>query len=168
MEERLKALETAIKLEEDGKEFYIKASEKSTQPFSKDMFKSLAEAEDNHIQKAKEIYKKLKSDGEWPKLVTSSKDEVEVKSVFPKDLKMTKEELTETTYVLNIGIEMEEKSIKYYDELAEKAVDPFEKRYYIALSREERGHYLDLSDYKEYFSDPAGWFGVREGFRLDG
>lgn len=39
---------------------------------------------------------------------------------------------------------------------------------YIALSREERGHYLELLDYREYFEDPAGWFGMKEGFRLDG
>ena len=168
MEERLKALETAIKLEEDGKEFYIKASETTSQPHPKNLFKSLSEAEDKHITSAKEIYERLKSENKWPKFVAPTEDDMGKKSVFPKDPKITDNELAEITDALNIGIEMEEKSIKFYDDLAQEATDPFEKRFYIALSREERGHYLDLWDYQEYLQNPAGWFGMKEGFRLDG
>ena len=169
-EERLKALEIAMKLEEDGKKFYMDASEKATSAFVKDMFRSLAKDEDVHLEKVKEIYKKLKEEREWPKVVTSIGDVVKTKAVFPtdvKDLNMTEEDISESVKVLKIGIEMEEKSIKFYDELAEKATDPFEARFYLALVHEERGHYLSLWDYREYLEDPAGWFGMKEGFRLD-
>jgi len=169
-EDRLKALEIAMKLEEDGKNFYMDASEKATNAFAKDMFKSLAEDEDVHLEKVKEIYEKLKEEREWPKVVTSIGDVVKTKAVFPtdvKDLTMTEEDISESVRVLEIGIEMEEKSIKFYNELAEKATDPFEARFYLALVHEERGHYLSLWDYREYLEDPAGWFGMKEGFRLD-
>ena len=106
MEERLKALETAIKLEEDGKEFYTKASEKTTQAYPKNLFKSLAEAEDRHILRAKEIYEKIKNDNKWPKLVTPKGDDMEKMSVFPKDPNITDDELKEITNAINIGIEM--------------------------------------------------------------
>ena len=170
-EERLKALEIAMKLEEDGKKFYLDASEKATSTFAKDMFQSLAKDEEVHLEKVKEIYKKLKEEKEWPKVVTSIGDVVKTKALFPKDIKdrnMTEKDLSESVNVLKMGIEMEEKSIKFYNELAEKATDPFEIRFFIALAHEERGHYLSLWDYREYLEDPAGWFGMKEGFRLDG
>jgi rubrerythrin len=169
-EERLKAIEIAMKLEEDGKKFYMDASEKATSAFVQDMFRSLAKDEDVHLEKVKEIYKKLKEERQWPKVVTSIGDVVKTKAVFPtdvQDLNMTEEDISESVKVLKIGIEMEEKSIKFYDELAEKATDPFEARFYLALVHEERGHYLSLWDYREYLEDPAGWFGMKEGFRLD-
>ena len=169
-DERLKALEIAMKLEEDGKKFYVDASEKATNAFAKDMFGSLAKDEDVHLEKVKEIYKMLKEEGKWPKVVTSIGDVVKIKTVFPKDAKdqnMTEEDISESVKVLKIGIEMEEKSIKFYNKLAEKATDPFENRFFIALAHEERGHFLSLWDYREYLEDPAGWFGMKEGFRLD-
>jgi rubrerythrin len=168
MDERLNALEIAMKLEEDGKKFYMDASEKATGTFAKDMFRSLATDEDVHLEKVKEIYKKLKEERTWPKVVTSIGDEVKIKTVFPEDVKdLTEEDSSESVKVLAIGIDMEEKSITFYNELAEKATDPFEARFYLALAHEERGHFLSLWDYREYLEDPAGWFGMKEGFRLD-
>ncbi|HHI30197.1 MAG TPA: hypothetical protein ENL17_00605 [Candidatus Methanoperedenaceae archaeon] len=166
-EERIQALKTAIKLEEDGKAFYLKASEKTTQSFAKDMFKSLAEAENKHIKVVKTVYERLKKERDWPKLVIPTGDP-KTATVFPEELSMSEEELSESVKVLEIAIGMENESIKLYDGLTEKAVDPFEKRFYIVLSNEERDHYLDLSDYRDYLQDPTGWFATREGFMLDG
>jgi Uncharacterized conserved protein len=168
MDERLNALEIAMKLEEDGKTFYMDASEKATSTFAKDMFRSLAADEDEHLEKVKEIYKKLKEERAWPKVVTTIGDVVKTKAVFPADVSdLTEEDVSESVNILELGIEMEEKSITFYNELAEKATDPFEARFYLALAHEERGHFLSLWDYREYLEDPAGWFGMKEGFRLD-
>jgi len=165
--DRINALKTAIKLEEDGNAFYLKASEKITQNFAKEMFKSLADAEDKHLKVVNTIYERLKKGGKWQKLVIPMTDPKTV-TVFPEELGMSEEELSESVNVLDIAIRMEEESIKLYDGLLEKAVDPFEKRFYIVLSNEEREHYLDLSDYRDYLQDPAGWFTTRESFMLDG
>ncbi|KAF5413304.1 MAG: hypothetical protein C5S38_06715 [Candidatus Methanophagaceae archaeon] len=116
----------------------------------------------------KAVYKKLKEERAWPKVVTSIGEVVKTKAVFPEDVKdLTEEDISESVKVLGIGMELEEKSILFYNELAEKATDPFEARFYLALAHEERGHYLSLWDYREYLEDPAGWFGMKEGFRLD-
>jgi len=171
MEERLKALEIAIKLEEDGKKFYMDAREKATSTFAKDMFESLAKDEDVHLEKVKEVYQNLKEGRRWPKRVTSLGDVVKIKAVFPKDVKgvdITEKDSSGSIKVLDIGIKMEEKSIELYNDLSDKASDPFEVRFFFALAHEERGHYLSLWDYREYLKDPAGWFGMKEGFRLDG
>jgi len=171
MEERLKALEIAIKLEEDGKKFYFDAREKATSTFAKEMFVSLAKDEDVHLKKVKAVYQTLKEGKEWPKIVTSIGDFVKIKAVFPrdaKDLRITEKDISGSIKVLELGIEMEEKSIDLYNNLADNASDPFEVRFFFALAHEERGHYLSLWDYREYLKDPAGWFGMKEGFRLDG
>ena len=70
-EERLKALEIAMELEEEGKKLYMDASEKATNAFAKEMFGSLAKDEDMHLEKVKAIYKKLKEERAWPKMVIS-------------------------------------------------------------------------------------------------
>jgi rubrerythrin len=170
MDERLKALEIAMKREEEAKKFYVDASEKVTNAFAQDMFKSFAKEEEKHFTMVKKVYDQLKEERAWPKLVTSIGDAVQIKSVSPKDLEelnKTKKDIEVSLGILNVGIAREEQSIKFYHELAEKASDPFETRFFIALEHEERGHYLSLWDYREYLMDPAGWFGMKEGFRLD-
>lgn len=170
MEERLKALEIAMQREEEAKRFYLDASEKVTSPFAQDMFRSFAKEEEKHLTMVKKIYDRLKEERVWPRLVTSIGEVVRTRAVSPKDLdelNKTREDLEVSLGILKIGIEREEESIKFYHELAEKASDPFETRFFVALEHEERGHYLSLWDYREYLIDPTGWFGMKEGFRLD-
>ncbi|RZN44260.1 MAG: hypothetical protein EFT35_00165 [Methanophagales archaeon ANME-1-THS] len=171
MDERLKALEIAMKREEEAKRFYLDAREKVTNTFARDMFTSFASEEEKHLTMVKRVYDRLREERAWPKLVTSIGDAVQIKSVSPKDLEelnKNKKDIEVSLGILKIGIAREEQSIKFYHELAEKASDPFETRFFIALEHEERGHYLSLWDYREYLMDPAGWFGMKEGFRLDG
>jgi hypothetical protein len=171
MEERLKALEIAMKREGDALAFYFEASEKVTNAYAHDMFRSFAKEEEKHLEKVKEVYDKLKSERAWPKMITSIGDVVKTKAVFPKELEelnMTKKDLEVSLKILKMGIVREEQSVKFYHELAEKATDPFEARFFIALEHEERGHYLTLWDYREYLEDPAGWYSMKEGYRLDG
>ena len=170
MEERLKALEIAMGREEDAKAFYLDASSKVTNVFAHAMFQSFAKEEEKHLEKVREVYNKLKSERTWPKMITSIGDVVKTKAVFPKDveeLNMTEKDLEVNLKILKMGIAREEQSVKFYHELAEKATDPFEARFFIALEHEERGHYLTLWDYREYLEDPAGWYSMKEGYRLD-
>jgi rubrerythrin len=171
MDERLKALEIAMKREEEAKKFYVDASEHVSSAFAHDMFTTFAKEEEKHLTIVRMVYNKLEDERVWPKLVTSIGDAVHIKSVSPKDLEelnKNKKDIEVSLGILKIGIAREEQSIKFYHELAEKASDPFETRFFIALEHEERGHYLSLWDYREYLMDPAGWFGMKEGFRLDG
>jgi rubrerythrin len=171
MEDRLKALEIAMEREMDAKAFYLDASEKITNAYAQDMFKSFAKEEEKHLEKVKGMYKKLKAAKTWPKLITSIGDVVKTKAVFPKELtelKMAEKDLEVSLELLKLGIAREERSMKFYHELAEQAIDPFEKRFFIALEHEERGHYLTLWDFREYLEDPEGWYSMKEGFRLDG
>ncbi len=170
MEERLKALELAMEREAEAKAFYLDASRQMTNEFAQNMFRSLAKDEERHLRTVKAVYGRLGKERAWPRQVTSIGDTVAVKTVSPADVKavtMAAQDLDVSLEILKLGIEREEQSVKFYHELAEKAIDPFEKRFFIALEHEERGHYLTLWDYREFLEDPEGWFNMKEGFRLD-
>jgi rubrerythrin len=171
LEERLKALEIAMEREMDAKAFYLDASEKTTNAYAQDLLKSFAKAEEKHLEKVKAMCKKLEAEQAWPKLITSIGDVVTVRTVSPDAVQavdMAKKDLEVSLEILKLGIEREERSMKFYHELTEKATDPFEKRFFIALEHEERGHYLTLWDFREYLEDPEGWYSMKKGFRLDG
>ena len=53
-------------------------------------------------------------------------------------------------------------------EFFEKEADPLEKRFYLTLATEERGHFLLILDSYDYLSDPSGWFAQKERSLLDG
>ena len=69
---------------------------------------------------------------------------------------------------IQLALELEEKSYDYYDGLARKAAGLFERRFFAALSYEERGHYLILLDSLDYLTDPSGWLERKEKILLDG
>ncbi len=68
----LQALQTAIQMEIDGKELYLKASEKSHNELGKKLLQSLAAEEDTHRQKFEEIYGAIRSRKDWPKRLNNS------------------------------------------------------------------------------------------------
>ncbi len=51
----LKALQIAIQMEIDGKEYYLKAGQESSNELGKKLLESLASEEDTHRQKFEEI-----------------------------------------------------------------------------------------------------------------
>jgi len=62
----LQALQTAIQMEIDGKEYYLKASRESGNELGKKLLQSLAAEEDLHRQKFEQIYDAIKSKKAWP------------------------------------------------------------------------------------------------------
>ena len=62
----LQALQVAIQMEIDGKEFYLKASRESGNELGKKLLESLAGEEDIHRQNFEDIYRALKEKKGWP------------------------------------------------------------------------------------------------------
>jgi len=63
----LKALQTAIQMEIDGKEYYLKASQQSGNELGKKLLKKLAAEEDIHRQTFERIYNAIRKEKAWPK-----------------------------------------------------------------------------------------------------
>ena len=62
----LAALRLAIRMEIDGKEYYLKASQESSNELGNKLLQSLAAEEDIHRQKFGEIYDVIESKKAWP------------------------------------------------------------------------------------------------------
>ena len=69
---------------------------------------------------------------------------------------------------LDMGIDLESRSITFYKENLTKAQDSLEREFIEEMIGEENSHHAVLSDMKLYLSDPAGWFFEHEHTGLDG
>jgi len=170
-EQILAALQIAIQTEIDGKEYYLKASQKSSDELGKKLLKSLAAEEDTHRQKFEEIYSAIRSKWAWPVTDFQPDGGKRLRTIFARAVEemgpSIKASATELD-AIQTAMDMENKTRDFYKTQAEKASYGAEKGFYETLAAEEREHHLILLDYYEYVKDPAGWFVRKEHPSLDG
>jgi len=160
------ALESAIQLEIDGKEFYLRMSGGSGNAMGKKLFESLAAEEDIHRQKFEKIFKAIAAQKSWPE-VKIERHIGALKTIFAnasENAQFTGSELE----AVQTAMKMENKTRDFYLTRSEKAVFPAEKKFYEALAKEERIHHTLLQDYYEYMQNPAQYFTIKEKHSLDG
>jgi len=167
----LEVLESAVRMEIDGKEFYQKAGQKSSNRLAKALFEQLASEEDIHRKKFEEIYDALRRGQNWPDVEPPSEQGRRLKSLFAEATKALggKTEVGESELeAIKKAMDMEIKSYDLYRSRSEQSTFPVEKRFYEVLAGEERGHHLALVDSYEYLTDPAGWATKTEHWFMDG
>ena len=166
----LEALQFAIQMEIDGKEYYLKISQKSRDDVGKRLLAVLAAAEDVHRQKFEAIFEAIRVKQVWPatKLPPPGKG---IKTIFAEALGQIKSGSNGTATEIGAvdkAIEMETRSYDYYMSQSKRAVSGAEMEFYKAVAAEEQVHHLVLLDYKEYLTNPAAWFVKSEHPSLDG
>ena len=167
----LQALQSAIQMEIEGKEHYLKASQESSNELGKKLLQSLATEEDNHRQKFEEIYKAIQSKRAWPVIDFHPDGGKRLRTIFTGVIEKTGSSIKPLATELDavqMAIGMESKTHDFYKSQGEKATADAERGFYEALAGEEREHHLILLDYYEYLKDPAGWFVGKEHPSLDG
>ena len=164
-------LKMAIQMEIDGKEYYLTASEESTNPLGQKLLNSLASEEDVHRQKFEEIYNTISNQQEWPMVDFQPDWGRRLRTIFARainsistDVKAPATELE----VVQTAIGMELKSYDLYKEQAIKATYFAERDFYETVAAEEQEHHLILLDYYEFLKDPAAWYTNKEHPSLDG
>ena len=167
----LQALQIAIRMEIDGKEYYLKASQESSNELGKKLLQSLATEEDIHRQKFEEIYETIRNKSAWPTTDFQPDGGKRLRTIFAR----TTEEMgpnieTHTTELdaIQTAMDMENKTYDFYKSQSKDAIYDAERGFYETLAGEEREHHLILLDYYEYLKDPAGWFVKTEHPSLDG
>ena len=163
----LDAVKTAIQMEIDGKQYYLKASGLSGNQLGAKLFKTLAAEEDLHRKKFEEIYKAIQNKNSWPAVDFTPHGGKELKSLFASASETVKASATELEAV-QAAMGMENKTRDFYQQQAGKATFETEKKYYEILVKEESAHHAVLLDYYEYMRNPAGWFTMKERHSLDG
>lgn len=168
--EIIKAIQFALKMENDGKEYYLSAVKKSSSELGRELFLKLSSDEDDHRKKFEEIFQEINQKHSWPDVhLTSAREEV--KTIFSRKAKIVT--IEESAFVkefkaIDQALDMEDQSRKFYQEQVQKTRFPAGKEFYQALVGEEQGHYLALTDYREYLEDPADWYTAKEHHSLDG
>jgi rubrerythrin len=167
----LEALQVAIQMEIDGKEYYLKASQESGNKLGKQLLQSLAAEEDVHQQKFKQIYDAIHNQKAWPVTDFQPDGGKRLRTIFARATEeigpKIKAPATELD-AIQTAMSMENKTYDYYTHQGENAAYDAEQDFYQTVAAEEKEHYLILLDYYEYLKDPAGWFVTKEHPSLDG
>lgn len=167
----LEALQTAIQMEIDGKEFYLKASRKSSNELGRKLLQTLTDEEDYHLRKFEAIYDAIRSKQDWPKTDFQPDGGQRLRTIFARATDQKISELKHITTELDAvqkAMDMENKTFDFYKNRSEKATYDTEKDFYETVAAEEKEHHMVLLDYYEYLKDPTGWFVYKEHPSLDG
>ena len=167
----LEAVQIAIQMEIDGKEYYLKVSQESSNELGKKLLQSLAAEEDVHRQKFEEIYSAIRNKNAWPATDFQPDGGKRLRTIFAKTTEETGPNIeTHTTEfdAIKTAMDMENKTYDFYQNQGKYATYDAERDFYETLAAEEREHSLVLLDYYEYLRDPAGWFVKKEHPSLDG
>jgi len=161
----MKAVETAIKMEEDAVRFYSEAAEKTRHPFGKRMFQSFSLDEKRHLEMLKDILNGLDIE------IRQGEPGEAVKSIF-ETLKAEMMERVEATTdemnALKTALEMERKGYEHYKGLSAGTSDEKEKALFQRLAGEEEKHYNILQNTYAFLSDTGNWFMWEELAIVDG
>jgi len=167
----LQALQVAIQMEADGREYYLTASRQSRHELGKKLLQSLAAEEDIHRQKFQEIYQSIHNRKAWPMTDFRPDGGKTLRTIFAKASKEIDAKpvaLPTELEAIQIAINMESKSYDFYQSQAGRAGDGAERNFFNIVAAEEHQHHLILLDYQEYLSHPAEWFAQKEHTSYDG
>jgi len=164
-------LSNAIKFEEDGRKLYLECADKTEHQWGKSLFLSLADDEVMHIERLKETFNKLSISEKFTGAPLPLAADKQWKNIFEKakgTIDSVVKASTSDIDALQLGIDFEERGMKYYSKLSEESKNPLEKKFYRILAQEENRHFLILKDSHEMLTDPASWFEKTEKIGLDG
>ncbi len=174
-EEDLEALQTALQMEEDGREFYLDAAGRVHNPLAKRTLTWLADWELEHISLIKKFYANLKDLGTWGDVGGAIEGEPSPKQEVKTIFKRAQEQLdelakpdSEALDAYKTARDFENKAVQFYQELLDKTTDPDGKTFYEFMLEQEKEHYEILDSSFRYLENPELWHSEQEGWMFDG
>jgi rubrerythrin len=158
--------EYAMKMEEDGRAFYLEHAEKTDSPQLKKILQQLADDESKHYA----IFKALR-DGQPAEYKDSEQTRIlgTVKNVF-EELKASNEELDfneDAKTAWKEAQEIEKKSEDFYREKAGEVSDENQKRILNRIADEERRHWITMENVLQFLDRPTTWLEDAEWSNLE-
>ena len=153
------AIKTAIQMEKDGFAFYKKASAQTSSDMGRDIFDSLANDEQLHLEVFQKLFQDKIEKTEWDNLVNSSKKYAEI-NIFPKDLKQMEGANPDTNELdaLNFAMNSEKEAIDYYTKIKEDTQDEEVKKIIDEIIEQEKSHYMILQEEFNHLSATGYWY----------
>lgn len=165
MKDILEPFRIALKLEREGKQFFIDAAASTKSRLARQTFEFLAGEEDRHIAKIEEFYRSLEiSDGKEP-IDMEDSDADQKLSAFNEmlaNLKDEKDVLDSDIKAYEYALKFENGAEELYEEQMNNATDPRIKKFYKWLIDEESMHSRLLTSCLKFAEDPTAWFEKRK------
>lgn len=162
----LATLQTAMQLEQEGRQFYLSAAERTRDPAGKKMFNSLAADEQEHYDKLKREHDQLAAAGKWLKsveVITRQPARWKAPAVFPTaQRKAAVKPDTNDIDALKMALKAEKDSYDFYRANRDKAESEDAKALFSFLAEEELSHYNLLDSALAYLGDTASFFLIEE------
>lgn len=166
--ERSDIINAAIKLEEDGKDFYLRTASGSSNDLARRTFESFAKDEAKHI----EWFKCLLEGGDNKADPDAVKEIYRVlRGIFSDIDESSREQLKASDNdieCITIAIGKEEESISAYSDWAQKVEDHELRKLFEILVEAEKEHRKLLNNTKEYLANTGDWFMSDEQWSFDG
>ena len=156
----LETLKKAMKLEQEGRDFYLQAATMLDDANAVKMFRRLADDELDHYNFLQREYAEVLCNDTWcdiPDLESVEPPDAE-KPIFPKDREMLGDTLPDDASledVLLFALDAEDKTVTLYKEGAKQAEDPQAREFFSRLAKVEMGHFNTvLQRYESYYHYP--------------
>ena len=159
-------VDAARKTEKDGRKFYADTAAKSRNPLAKRMFESLAQAEAKHLEFIDQLTKGQFSSPAYDRAFARGLGTVF--SGMPQSVRSQAAATPDDIAALDLGIEMEDKSMAFYRKWAEKSADQQVRSFCARLGAEEEDHWRILQSTREYLGETGNWFMAQERWSFDG
>lgn len=165
----LTALEKAMEVERQGKAFYEEAAERVQDPAGKDVFRTLAKDEVEHIRLLQAEYDKIESEGEWMALDEARVCEPQTPlKLFPdqRDAALIIPPTATDIDALKLAMDFEEKGYKAYVQAQKETDDPKGKKVFAFLAKQENSHYVFLQKTLDYLVNQGVWYFDEQEFPM--
>ncbi len=154
--------EYAMQMEKDGENYYRQLAEKVNNKGIQTILTMLADEEVKHYNAL------VKIQAQKPQMAETT---------ILTDAKNVFEQMKEGNEKLNIDVnqielykeaqKIEERSINFYLEKADKVTEEYQKELFLKLAEEEKKHYFLLENIIEFVSRPQTWLENAEWHHLD-
>jgi rubrerythrin len=161
------AIKEAIRLEINGRKFFMHASDITEHEKGKKMFRFLADEEVKHIKVFEKLFSQILSSDDWKKYIRD--EELRGESPLVERLKerMKNEEGKGEVEALRVGMELENSAIDFFSKASFGADDSTAKKIFREIGEEEKFHFDLLQAQYDSVTHSGFWLGSAE-FKMDG
>jgi len=161
LNEILEPLRIALKLEQEGKQFFLDAAGSTRSKLARQTFEFLAKEEDKHIHHIQKMYESVEGSQGKDLLDAGVSDADKKLAAFNDRLARLRIEFkasNDDATAYNMALKFENGAEEFYERMMKESDDPKVRNFYKWLIEEESMHSRLLKSCMKFVEDPAGWF----------